>query len=40
VLSMVQKSSLGEALGREGMRFNLEMAVTNYLATSAAAGAR
>ena len=31
VLSMIQKSSLGEALGREGMHFNLETAVTKYL---------
>lgn len=31
VLSMIQKSSLGGALGREGMHFNLETAVTKYL---------
>ena len=31
VLSMIQKSSLGDALGREGMHFNLETAVTKYL---------
>ena len=31
VLSMIQKSSLSEALGREGMHFNLETAVTKYL---------
>ena len=31
VLSMIQKSSLREALGREGMHFNLETAVTKYL---------
>ncbi|HEX4922334.1 MAG TPA: sodium-independent anion transporter, partial [Candidatus Bathyarchaeia archaeon] len=31
VLSMVQKSSLGEALGREGMHFNLETAVAMFL---------
>ena len=31
VLSMIQKSSLNEALGREGMHFNLETAVTKYL---------
>jgi sulfate permease, SulP family len=37
VLSMVQKSSLGEALGREGMHFNLETAVTKYLGEVAAA---
>jgi MFS superfamily sulfate permease-like transporter len=32
VLSMVQRSSLGEALGRAGMHLNLETAVTKYLA--------
>ncbi len=31
VLSMIQKSSLGDALGREGMHFNLETAMTKYL---------
>ena len=31
VLSMVQKSSLGEALGREGMHLNLEAALTKFL---------
>jgi MFS superfamily sulfate permease-like transporter len=31
VLSMIQRSSLGEALGREGMHFNLETAVNKYL---------
>jgi sulfate permease, SulP family len=36
VLSMIQKSSLGEALGREGMYFNLETAVTKYLSDAAA----
>jgi high affinity sulfate transporter 1 len=35
VLSMIQKSSLGEALGREGMHFNLETAVAKYLSESA-----
>jgi sulfate permease, SulP family len=40
VLSIVQKSSLGDALGREGMHFNLEIAVTMYRSTVAAAGAR
>jgi high affinity sulfate transporter 1 len=40
VLTMIQKSSLGEALGREGMHFNLETAVTNYLGEAAAARAR
>jgi len=32
VLSVVQRSPLGQALGREGMHFNLEMAVKSYLA--------
>jgi sulfate permease, SulP family len=36
VLSMIQKSSLGETLGREGMHFNLETAVTKYLSEAAA----
>jgi len=40
VLSMIQKSSLGEDLGREGMHFNLETAVTKYLGESTAASAR
>jgi len=31
VLSMIQKSSLAEALGREGMHFNMERAITKYL---------
>lgn len=31
VLSMLQKSSLGEALGREGMHMNLEIAVAMFL---------
>jgi anti-anti-sigma factor len=39
VLSMVQKSSLGEALGRAGMHFNLEIAIAKYLAKAAATGA-
>ena len=39
VLRMVQKSELGEILGREAMHFNLELAVTNYLAAPAAARA-
>jgi high affinity sulfate transporter 1 len=34
VLSMVQRSSLGESLGRECMHFNLETAVTKYLGES------
>jgi sulfate permease, SulP family len=32
VLSVVQRSSLGEVLGRERMQFNLELAVAKYLA--------
>jgi len=32
VLSVIQRSSLGKVLGRERMHFNLELAVTNYLA--------
>jgi high affinity sulfate transporter 1 len=32
VLSVIQRSSLGEVLGRERMHFNLEMAVAKYLA--------
>ena len=40
VLSMIQKSSLGESLGREGMHFNLETAVTKYLGEAAAARAK
>jgi MFS superfamily sulfate permease-like transporter len=35
VLAMVQRSSLGEHLGREEMHFNLETAVGKYLALSA-----
>jgi MFS superfamily sulfate permease-like transporter len=31
VLTMVQKSPLGEALGREGMHFDVETAVVRYL---------
>jgi high affinity sulfate transporter 1 len=33
VLAMVQRSSLGETLGRERMHFNLELAVEKYLAS-------
>jgi high affinity sulfate transporter 1 len=33
VLSMVQRSPLGEILGRERMHFNLEVAVAKYLTT-------
>jgi anti-anti-sigma factor len=32
VLAMVQRSPLGEVLGRERMHFNLEVAVAKYLA--------
>ena len=32
VLSVIQRSSLGEVLGRERMHFNLELAVAKYLA--------
>ncbi len=32
VLAMVQRSQLGKELGREGMQFNLEIAVNKYLA--------
>ena len=35
VLSMVQRSALGETLGRERMFFNLEQAVVEYQASSA-----
>jgi sulfate permease, SulP family len=34
VLAMVRNSPLGTALGKEGMQFNLEMAVAHYLALS------
>ena len=37
VLSMTQKSSLGDALGREGMHFNLETALRKYLGEAMAA---
>jgi sulfate permease, SulP family len=32
VLSVIQRSSLGQVLGRERMHFNLELAVAKYLA--------
>ena len=32
VLSVIQRSSLGKTLGRERMHFNLELAVSKYLA--------
>lgn len=35
VLRIVQRSGLGEVLGREAMQFNLEVAVAKYLAASA-----
>jgi len=35
VLAMVQRSSLGKTLGREGMHFTLEAAVKKYLASLA-----
>lgn len=35
VLTMVQKSSLGSTLGREGMHFNLETAIRKYLSEQA-----
>ena len=35
VLEMVQRSPLGKVLGREAMHFNLEVAVTKYLALPA-----
>ena len=34
VLSVVQRSPLGAALGRERMHFNLELAVAKYLESS------
>jgi SulP family sulfate permease len=34
VLAMVQRSSLGKALGREQMHFNLELAVAKYLGSA------
>jgi anti-anti-sigma factor len=39
VLSVIRRSSLGETLGREGMYFNLESAVTKYQAEVAGATA-
>jgi SulP family sulfate permease len=39
VLRMVQQSELSEILGRQAMHFNLELAVTNYLAAPATARA-
>ena len=39
VLAMINKSSLGQTLGREGMHFNLETALKKYLGESAIARA-
>ncbi len=39
VLSVVQRSQLGRALGRDAMLYNLEIAVAEYLGTDAPAGA-
>jgi len=39
VLAVVQRSQLDEALGRDAMHFNLEIAVSKYLGAGAAAGA-
>jgi sulfate permease, SulP family len=38
VLAMVQRSPLGKVLGREGMHFNLEIAVKRYLGAQCPAG--
>ena len=38
VLVVVQRSPLGEMLGRQGMHFNLEIAVARYISTEAASG--
>ena len=40
VLNMVQKSELGQVLGRDAMHFNLEVAVTKYLLMSADSNAQ
>ncbi len=37
VLEVIQRSQLGEALGRDAMHFNLEIAVSKYLSAEAAA---
>jgi SulP family sulfate permease len=34
VLEMIQRSPLGKALGRDGMHFNMEIAVEKYLAVA------
>jgi sulfate permease, SulP family len=38
VLVVVQKSPLGDMLGRQGMHFNLEIAVARYLSAQSASG--
>ena len=40
VLAMVRRSPLGKALGDQAMHFNLEMAVSKYLAISSSASVR
>jgi sulfate permease, SulP family len=39
VLGVMQRSQLGQALGRDAMHFNLEIAVAKYLGTAARPGA-
>jgi hypothetical protein len=34
VLGVIQRSQLGEALGRDAMHFTLEIAVAKYLGTA------
>jgi hypothetical protein len=38
VLAIVQRSLLGKMLGREGMHFNMEIAVARYLGIQGASG--
>jgi hypothetical protein len=38
VLVVVQKSPLGDMLGRQGMHFNMEIAVARYLSAQGAPG--
>jgi anti-anti-sigma regulatory factor len=38
VLAIVQRSLLGKMLGREGMHFNMEIAVARYLGDNCTAG--
>ena len=38
VLDMIQRSPLGQTLGRDAMHFNLEIAVTKYLGSGAGCG--